>query len=77
MYGFPIYACSIGVLYHGEPVVGAIFIPWPNSLNFGRVVHASVGNGVNIDGETIDTSQTRKLDGNSLITLPGFPIATE
>lgn len=72
MYGFPIYACSIGILYHGEPVVGAIFIPWPNSRNFGRVVHASVGNGVNIDGETIDTSQTRKLDGNSLITLPGF-----
>lgn len=72
MYGFPIYACSIGVLYQGEPVVGAIFIPWPNSINSGRVVHASLGNGFSIDGDTINTSKSRNLDGNSLITLPGF-----
>ena len=67
MYGFPIYSCSIG-----EPVVGAIFIPWPNSINSGRVVHASLGNGFSIDGDTINTSKSRNLDGNSLITLPGF-----
>ena len=72
MYGFPIYACSIGVLYKGEPVVGAIFIPWPNSINSGRVVHASAGNGISLDGKSIDTSKNRKLDANSLITLPGF-----
>ena len=26
----PMYACSIGVFYKGNPVAASLFIPWPN-----------------------------------------------
>ena len=29
--GLPSFCCSIGLLEHGEPVVGAIFLPWPDT----------------------------------------------
>ena len=40
--GLPVYACSIGVLYRGEPVVGAVYLPWPGDGK-GLVLHGSAG----------------------------------
>ncbi len=42
--GLPSFCCSIGLLEHGEPVVGAIFLPWPDTPG-GRVFHARRGGG--------------------------------
>ena len=27
--GLPVYACSVGLLYRGRPLVGALYLPWP------------------------------------------------
>jgi len=70
IHGLPLFACSIGVLYKGTPVVGAIFIPWPMS-DPGIVLHASVGNGFRIDNELVAERKPSKFDPNGLITLPG------
>jgi myo-inositol-1(or 4)-monophosphatase len=71
MYGFPVYATSIGVLDKGIPVAGAVFIPWPNSTNNGRVIHASRNNGLSVDGKSLSIKLTDQVDANSIITLPG------
>ena len=42
--GLPIYAVSIGVLHRGNPVAGALFIPWPGKKD-GVVLHARKGGG--------------------------------
>ncbi len=39
MSGLPVYACSVGVLYKGSPIVGAVFMPWPNDRG-SIVLHA-------------------------------------
>ena len=36
MNGLPIFASSIGVLYRGAPVAGAVYIPWPGSDEHNR-----------------------------------------
>lgn len=72
MYGFPVFACSIGVLYKGIPVCGAIFLPWPG-VTPGLLIHASKGNGIKINQITIPSIE-KKLDGKAIITIPGsFP----
>ena len=70
IHGLPLFACAIGVLYEGKPVVGAIFIPWPMTTP-GIVLHASAGNGFHIDNELITGKRPSKFDANGLITLPG------
>ena len=42
MSGLPVYACSVGVLYKGSPIVGAVFMPWPNDRG-SIVLHARRG----------------------------------
>ena len=42
--GLPIFASSIGVLYRGVPVAGAVYVPWPGAAT-GRVFHARRGGG--------------------------------
>ena len=70
IHGLPLFACAIGVLFKGKPVVGAIFIPWPMATP-GIVLHSSVGNGFRIDNELITGKEPSKFDANGLITLPG------
>jgi myo-inositol-1(or 4)-monophosphatase len=48
--GLPLFACSIALLEDGVPMVGAIFVPWPDSPG-GRVLHARKGGGAWV-GET-------------------------
>ncbi len=42
--GLPSFCCSVALLERGTPVVGAIFLPWPDTPG-GRVFHARRGGG--------------------------------
>ncbi|HCH10345.1 MAG TPA: inositol monophosphatase, partial [Dehalococcoidia bacterium] len=52
LHGLPVYACSVGVLYKGAPVAGAVFVPWPVEGG-GIVFHAHKGGGAFADSEMI------------------------
>ena len=68
--GLPIFACSVGVLYRGTPIVGAIFLPWPEKES-GIIIHARKNNGAFIDGVVLPKLKASKVDEASLATLPG------
>lgn len=67
--GLPIYACSIGVMYGGEPVAGAIYVPWPGEAD-GIVAHARKGGGAYLEDERLSVFEGNEPDGSRLITLP-------
>ena len=67
--GLPIYACSIGVLYKGEPVVGALFVPWPNEQK-GLILHSRQGAGSFIENSPIKIAELSAYRG---LQLAGFP----
>ena len=76
MNGLPVYASSIGVLYRGRPLAGAVYIPWPTETSSGVVVHGRVGGGAFATGsdngrEPVSVYQTEKLRGDRLIGIPG------
>ncbi|MFQ6028532.1 MAG: inositol monophosphatase family protein [Dehalococcoidia bacterium] len=73
--GLPVYASSIGVLYRGRPLAGAVYIPWPMPGN-GFVLHCRKGGGCFADDEPVTVYQSEKPVGNRLIGLPGFFVAT-
>jgi myo-inositol-1(or 4)-monophosphatase len=68
--GLPVFACSIGVLYRGAPVVGAVYTPWPGAAN-GAVVHARRGAGAFVDGERLGPLDVSEEGSGRLATLPG------
>tara|TARA_B100001179_G_scaffold221256_1_gene196524 strand:- start:174 stop:1139 length:966 start_codon:yes stop_codon:yes gene_type:complete len=70
MHGFPCYASSIGIMYKGVPIAGAIFIPWPNQ-NPGIVIHASYGNGCKVNDKPLEIPVIKEIDPNAINTLPG------
>ena len=73
LHGLPVYASSIGVLFKGAPVVGAVFIPWPGAAGGGLVFHARKGGGAFADGQPISVDDADAPKGNVLVTLPaGF-----
>jgi len=65
--GLPLFASSIGILYKGIPVAGAIFIPWPNN-DQGIVLHAFKNSGIFINNVSINKSIIKH---DPLIALPG------
>jgi len=67
--GLPIYACSIGVLHRGEPVAGAVYIPWHGKAA-GVVAHARRGGGAFVDGDSTRIPEAAEPSGNRLIALP-------
>ena len=71
--GLPFFACSIGVIHKGNPVVGALYIPWPGAENEsgGVVIHASKGNGLKVDGVETKDKIITNLKPSGLLTLPG------
>ena len=71
MNGLPVYASSIGVLYRGRPLVGAVYIPWPTETSSGVVVHGRAGSGAFADGSPVSVYQTDKPRGDRLIGIPG------
>ncbi len=76
MNGLPVYASSIGVLYRGRPLVGAVYIPWPSAAGSGVVVHGRAGGGAfaagsDQDREPVSVYPTEKPRGDRLIGIPG------
>lgn len=71
MNGLPVYASSIGVLYRGVAVAGAVYIPWPSASGNGIVVHCRTGGGAFANGEPVSVYQTEKPRGDRLVGLPG------
>ena len=71
LHGLPAYACSIGVLYRGEPVVGAVFTSWPSSGG-GVVHHAHRGGGAFADDKPIRVAELEGPQNDQLVTVPGW-----
>ena len=77
--GLPLYASSIGVLYRGWPLVGALYLPWPNPKG-GFVLHCRRGGGCFADGKPVSVFQAKdpavakagQPVANRLIGLPGY-----
>ena len=65
--GFPLFAASVGVLYHGRPVVGAIWCATSHALRSG-VYHGRVGGALHFDEVptdlTINPAVQRRLAGD-------------
>ncbi len=64
--GFPIFACSVGLVYEDEPIVGAVYLPYFDILYYG-----AKGFGAFKNGSSIKTSQ-RHLRKHCNICY-GFP----
>jgi myo-inositol-1(or 4)-monophosphatase len=69
--GLPVYASSIGVLYRGRPLAGALYLPWPVPGG-GLVLHCRRGGGCFADDEPVEVFATEKPVGNRLIGVPGY-----
>ena len=65
--GFPLFAASIGVLYHGRPIVGAVWCATSHALRSG-VYHAHLGAPLHFDESPTDLkvnpSVQRRLAGD-------------
>ncbi len=68
--GLPVYASSIGVLHRGRLVVGALYLPWPNSKG-GVILHCRKGGGCFIDEEQVSVYESEEPAANRLVGLPG------
>jgi myo-inositol-1(or 4)-monophosphatase len=51
--GLPVHAVSVGVLFRGRPVAGAIWVPWPSNSANGGVLHARSGGGAWFNGRRL------------------------
>ncbi|MFQ5913101.1 MAG: inositol monophosphatase family protein [Nitrospinota bacterium] len=70
MRGLEIYGVSIGVLHHGRPVAGAIFLAGGPGGQ-GRVFHARAGGGTYQGGERISVATENRPAPTHLVCLPG------
>ena len=69
--GLPVFACSVGVLCKGSPVVGAVYVPWP--VGGGVVLHAHRGGGAFVGDDPISVSESGQTGSAPLVALPaGF-----
>ena len=69
MSGLPVFASSIGVLYRGAPIVGALYLPWP-AKGGGVVMHARRGGGAFVEGEPVTVFGGDEPESIKLVTLP-------
>ena len=68
--GLPVYAVSIGVLYRGRPMAGALFIPWPKPGG-GFVLHCRQGGGCFAGEDPVEVFKSDEPVNNRLAGLPG------
>jgi myo-inositol-1(or 4)-monophosphatase len=68
--GLPVYAVSIGVLYRGWPLAGAIYVPWPKPGG-GLVLHCHRGGGCFADGKPVTVFESEAPGAGRLVGLPG------
>ena len=69
--GLPVYACSVGVLFRGIPVVAAIHVPWPGKID-GILFHARKGAGTYCESEPVVICDVGEPGLARLTTLPGM-----
>jgi len=69
--GFPLFSASIGVLYKGTPVVGALWCPVSHALRAG-VYHCTLGGKLRFDGADV----TPKVNPAVRRRLVGVPVVT-
>lgn len=67
--GIGMFACSIGILHRGVPVVGAMWLPSNRFLAPG-VYHARSGHGLMFDGEEVDCGASALQPASRLSTVP-------
>ncbi len=72
--GLPIYASSIGVMYRGWPLVGALYLPWPNPKG-GFVLHCRRGGGCFADGKPVSVFEAKDSTKNTDEKRAGQPVA--
>ena len=69
------HAVSVALLHRGNPIVGAVWSPWPMSESGGTVVHARMNGGTKQDGETVQvlnpTDELGRPVSGRLSVLPG------
>ena len=68
---YPLFGVSIGVLYRGTPVVGALFIPWPFTSG-GQIIHARQGGGAFADETPIQVYGEKKHSPAGLLAMAGY-----
>jgi myo-inositol-1(or 4)-monophosphatase len=69
--GLPLYACSIALLCHGKPVIGSVFLPWPNQHR-GRVLHARSGGGAWENDQPLTVSDATTPQAGRVMVLSGL-----
>lgn len=69
--GLPLFAISIGVLYEGEPVAAALFVPTSSLLQTG-VYHARKGHPAFLDDTPVTVATQPVPERSKLVGLPGF-----
>ncbi|MQG73489.1 MAG: inositol monophosphatase [SAR202 cluster bacterium] len=69
--GLPLYACSIALLFEGTPVIGAVFLPWPNHHK-GRVLHARAGGGAWENDQPLSVSDAVSPTAGRITVLSGL-----
>ncbi|GAB4330485.1 MAG: hypothetical protein Kow0010_15510 [Dehalococcoidia bacterium] len=67
---FPLFAASIGVLYRGQPVAGAIWCSTSHALDRG-VYHARLGGALSFDGAPVETAPANTGVRRALAAAPG------
>lgn len=67
--GFPLFAASIGLLYKGRPIVGAVWCSASHRLLPG-VYHARLGGDLHFDGQSLVRSEQPGIR-RKLVGLPG------
>lgn len=69
--GLPVFASSIGIVYHGQPVVAAVFLPGIDGSG-GSVYHARVGGGARQDGQPIAVASNTRPERGQLSGMPAY-----
>lgn len=67
--GIGLFACSIGILYRGTPIAGAMWLPSNRFLSPG-VYHARSGSGLMFNGEQVDSAGPSLSSASRLSTVP-------
>lgn len=70
LHGFPLFACSIGVLWRGEPVVGAVWCSTSHELRPG-VFHARRGGDLRFENRALNRRQDNAEVVSRLLGDPG------
>jgi len=69
--GISIWGCSVGLLFKGEPIAGAIFLPEPTGKDDFLIYKASLGEGAFLGNERINVTMEEKPSRKKTISLPG------